>query len=189
MAGIYSPIKQASTAPELATALGDMMLAWTAAELAQVDAFAVLLNTSHHKASRLYQKLPNFRSRTQALLVLIELHPDFDRIKPVVLKISSLSKTRNDWVHGSFIRSWTGDDVRAVNNDEPSESPKRSKPIKAADIYNHANAVRGRALELDTELREVPAFQVWSEAQIEAYRKGEDRPRKPSEDRPPPEKT
>lgn len=173
MPGFYSPIRSSAKAPTLATALGDMMLAWTEAEHAQSLAFAVMLNTSLYKATRLYQKLPNFRSRTQALFALIELHPEFDSIRPSVSGLSSLSKTRNDWVHGNFIQSWeTPDDIRAINLDENLESPKRSKPIKAADIHNHAEAVRVRATALETTIREAPAFAVWSEAQLEEAKKG-----------------
>jgi hypothetical protein len=161
----YSILHNAINAPELAQALGDMILAWSYAERHMSTCFAVMLNSSLYKASRLYQKLPNYRSRTQALCMLIELHPEFEPIKGDVLKLSSLSKTRNDWVHGGFIKGHG--EIRAINLDEGLGSDKRSKPIKAADITNHAKAVRERSEALNAVLKSLPEYRVWSETQPE----------------------
>lgn len=166
MKTVYSPILKGSDAPELTAALGDMMFAWQHAEQVQIDCFSNILVAEYYKASRLYQKLPNFRSRTQALLTLIELHPGFEDLRPHILKLSKLSKTRNGWVHGIMIKEWSSSEIRAIDLDEPLESPKRSKPLKAADVHNHANAVRGAADQLSKALCQLPAYKAAQEALV-----------------------
>lgn len=166
----------------MAEALGDMVLAWHSAEDFLVGCFAAILGTEHYKASRLYQKLPNFRSRTQALLMLIELHPEFEPVQPFILKLSSLSKTRNNWIHGVMLMPFLGirtpddlRDLRAVDLDEPLTSKRRSKPIKPADIRNHADAVRKVALDLNAALSGLPAYAAWSEEILLKLTKGSNR--------------
>jgi hypothetical protein len=192
----YTPIDCGNQVQELARALGDMILAWQNAEYAQVDCFAAILNTEHYKASRLYQKLPNFRSRTQALLLLVELHPAFTAIQPHVLKLSKLSKTRNGWVHGVMLMPFGGirspddlNDLRTIDLDEPSESDKRSKPIKAGDIKNHADAVRHASASLTEALKNVPAYEAWSATLLLNQMRAAGLPDKPPEGPSPPPET
>ena len=165
------------------------MFAWTAAEHELAASFAVILGTSVYKGSRLYQKLPNYRSRTQAMYALLELHPEFAPLREPIAKLSNLSKTRNDWVHGRFIKEFGGKEVRSIDLDEGLDSDKRSKPVKAADIKNHANAVRAWTLRLYEARCSVPVHKAWSEAQIAETRKRAGPLDIPSEGPPRPEDT
>lgn len=168
---LYAPVWNALNAPEIATALGDMILAWSRAEHEQIVAFSIILTVPEHAGSRLYQKLPNFRSRTQALLTLVECYPEFDALKRHILKLSKLSKTRNGIVHGKIISGNGRKDVRLIDQNEPLDSPSRSRPIKAADISNHADAVRRCCDEMHGTIRGMGPYKDWIEARIREQKK------------------
>jgi hypothetical protein len=158
----FFSVHSAEKVQGLATALGDMLLAWTEAEDAQIHAMAAMLSIHINDALRVYQKLPNFRSRTQMLYLLIELHPPYEAISAEVGGLSKLSKTRNRYVHGGFIQSISEPtDIRSIDYSERSGSPNRSKPTKPADITNHANAVRKRAKALMRILEALPVYKAW----------------------------
>ncbi|WP_432200966.1 hypothetical protein ACRAQ7_01540 [Erythrobacter sp. W53] len=158
-ASMYQRLDNAQASPKLAAALGDMLLAWTAAEQAQIEAMAAMLNVAHNNCMRIYQKLPNFRSRTQMLKLLIEQNPEFEPILTEVEAISKLSKTRNRYVHGGFIES--KDEIRSVDYEKSSGHERRSVSTKPSDITNHANAVRTRAENLTGVLKSLGAYQRW----------------------------
>ena len=169
----YTTLRSAALSPGMARAMGDVILAWMYAESEQQQALAALIGSDPYKASRLYQKLPNFRSRTQTLLMLIEVHPEFEPIKTHIMKLSSLSKTRNNWIHGLFLKEAAGSNLLFVDLDEPANSAKRSKPIKPADIVNHANAVRNCGDRLTADLAKLKPYRAWSRAQTRARKKAQ----------------
>lgn len=160
----WFPVFSGSDAPDLASALGDMMLAWGKAEEEQVLLFAAILQISGDKASRLYQKLPNFRSRTQALLTLIDLHPEYAVTKADVLKLSKLSKTRNGYVHGLFIKDQASSAIRLCDLDEPYTSKARMRTTKANDVRTHADAVRQAASALSASKHGLQCYRDWKAA-------------------------
>lgn len=162
MAEFYA-LHDADKAPELAQALGEMLLAWNRAEEIQAQAMAAMLCIDLNDAIVLYQKYPNFRSRTQVIYSLIGLRPEFEGIRTAVEKLSGLSKTRNRYVHCTFLQD--ADDPKSlfsIDYGELEGSPNRTKPTKAADIGNHTRAVTRRAAELLAALKKIPHYQVWS---------------------------
>jgi len=99
-----------------------------------------------------YYRIPTFEARVKFILALISEWStskfDKDAIATAVEKLSSLSGTRNHWIHGD----WCADKSKTVtvifNHRVPSEHPERRKPVKDADVLNHCEAVKTRAKTL-----------------------------------------
>jgi hypothetical protein len=157
----FYPIFSAYESPDLASALGDMVLAWAGAEEKQVFLFSQILNITANRAERLYQEYSNFRSRTHALETLIELHPNFASTKPLVSKLSALSMTRNLYVHGMFLQSRDSSEIRLCNLGASESSHKRIRPTKPHDIIQHANAVRVAAWDLTSATQQIAGYEEW----------------------------
>jgi hypothetical protein len=138
----------------IATALGDMILAWSRAELAQINCMGAMLGVDEDKACKLYSRLPTFRQRSLALLALIELYPRFEAVKKPLLKLNGLSKTRNDLVHGFYVKDGFGD-VRVVDLKAPLDHDERSKPVVAFDVHQHAYTVRVWTKKLNESVFEI----------------------------------
>jgi hypothetical protein len=155
------PIWSAGENEALARAIGDVVLAWSMAEYAQVGMMAAILGVTHKRASVLYYQFSNFRSRTKALQALIEDSPEFEPLRPFVAKFSKLSKTRNEIVHGMYVQEIGSPKIYRARMDEPSNSPRRSNVTKPNDIMQHAEAVRAECRRFITEGRKVPAFAAW----------------------------
>ncbi|MBE5073672.1 hypothetical protein IM511_05075 [Erythrobacteraceae bacterium E2-1 Yellow Sea] len=176
MAGYYG-LFLGEDAPELARALGDMILAWTNAEERQAFAFAAMLDLNPDTAIVLYQKFSNFRSRTQSLYSLIDLHPDYEPCRKPIEKISGLSMTRNRYVHCTYLQDEDNpQDIRSVDYSQIENTPKRSLPVKAADIKNHAKAVLIKADELKDALWGIPQYKVWLETYLPNWMPDQDHP-------------
>ena len=158
---IYRPIWSASDNQDLATAIGDVILAWTQAEYDLVAMLAAMLDIPMNRASQLYHKIPNFRGRVQVLYTLMACTDVFEQFRPFISKLSSLSKTRNAIVHGAFIRAVEGLEIRRVRLDEPSESDNRSAVTKAHDIRQHADTVRATCLAFNEAGSSIPAYKAW----------------------------
>lgn len=158
---VYRPIWSANDDAELATAIGDVILAWNMAEYDQVAMMAAMLNIPFNRASQLYHRIPNFRGRTQALYALIGCTEGFDELTAFIAKYSKLSKTRNNIVHGAFIRSYDGKELRRISLDEPVGAPRRSIVTKANDIRQHADAVRAVAVSFREAGNAIPAYKAW----------------------------
>lgn len=126
---------------DIATALGDMMIAWSRAEVALTNALAVMIGMEEYEASRIYVQLPNFHSSIKLLNALIDVNPKFDPLTRPISKLNRLAGTRNSFVHGFYIYSETGK-VRVVDRRVPEEEEGRSKPVSAHDIHQHAHNVR-----------------------------------------------
>jgi hypothetical protein len=161
--GLYSR----ATAECLATALGDMILAWTQAEEEQTRAMAAMLDIDINDALRFYQNFPNFRSRTQMLYTLLDIYPAYETIRKEVAGLGKPSKTRNRYIHGGYIQSpLDHSQIVSINYAEPDEGDSRAKPVKAEDVTGHAEAVRLRANNLRAALNIVPAYKKWSKRPV-----------------------
>jgi hypothetical protein len=138
---------------QLAAALGDMLVAWAAAENALLVAMAYVLSANLHQMQVGYYRVPTFEARTKLLRALIiewkAKGSEKDRMSHVISKLSKLSTVRNGWVHGD----WAVDKARKktviFDFRETASSPKRNRPGKAADVTNHIKAVRNWTMELE----------------------------------------
>lgn len=158
---IYRPIWSAADNADLANAIGDVILAWTAAEYDLVAMMAAILNVPFAQASQAYHQISNFRSRTHSIYALIACAEGFEGFKPFVAKYSRLSKTRNGIVHGGFIQSLTSPEIRRIRLNEPSESEHRSIVTKPDDIRQHALAVRAVSIALRKAENSIPKYKAW----------------------------
>lgn len=150
----YHSLRNLKHDPELATALGNMVVAWAHAETVLLLTLARVTGASVHMAQAGYYRVPTFESRTKFILGLMaEWHPaaDFDReeILKAVEKLSKLASARNGWVHGDWCVAADKSHTVIFDHRTESGSPHRRRPVKAADIRNHNEAVLKRAAELD----------------------------------------
>jgi len=136
----------------LATALGNMVVAWARAETTIVKAYALVTNVHYNLAAAAYYNIPTFESRTKALLAMIEdrEEPFLEReaLRDAVSALVKLAKTRNTWVHGLWIFDQKPAVTRVFNMKHPSAT-RRATPVTANAVQQHVNAVRQRAKELE----------------------------------------
>src|SRR5437868_11802363 len=136
--------------PELATALGNMVVAWAHAETSLLFTLARVTGASVHMAQAGYYRIPTFESRTKFILALMqEWHPlaaEFNRgtIIKAVEKLSKLASARNGWVHGDWCVAADKSETVIFDHRADSQSAHRRRPVKAADVRNHNEAVLKR---------------------------------------------
>jgi hypothetical protein len=161
--------------PALGQALGDMLVAWSAAERALVITLQFLTHTKRSAAVAMYFRIPTFESRIKVIRALAadwtqpkipkesfiqEL--DVQALAKMVDKLSKLSLTRNGWVHGSWTFNPRDKTISVINYREPLDSEKRRTPIKANDIKVHVTAVKEwiRKLRGELDLLEAMSFEI-----------------------------
>jgi hypothetical protein len=149
---VYDDISDVNHDPELAKALGNVMVAWAFAETALVMALSRLTGVTVIRATRSYYRIPTFESRVKFIRALLEgwSHPAFDNasIDDAISRISSLSATRNKWVHGVWVKRKDSTATAIFNYRAPDDHHDRVKPVKAHDVNLHCETVRKHAREL-----------------------------------------
>jgi hypothetical protein len=150
----YFTLKDLNHDPDLARALGDMVIAWAYAETILIGVLACIMNSGLNIIQAGYYRIPTFEARIKFIRSLI---PDwnttkFDKaaIDNEVEKLSSISSKRNHWIHGDWCRERTSGTVVIFDHRSELTSPNRRKPVKAIDVKNHADTVRKRADALST---------------------------------------
>lgn len=137
--------------PELAEALGNLFIVWAAAESRMVWILAATCNLDINQANEAYYRIPTFDPRTNVIRALLaQWHTKKykpEEIAKVVARLSRLSKTRNGWVHGVWMKREGGDDT-AVINFRAAPGKERGKLVKVADVDNHLEAVRAQISQL-----------------------------------------
>lgn len=140
--------------PDLAQALGEMVITWANAEISLIGAMTrVSGSTNLRQMQHAYYHLNTFDARIKYVRALI---PDwrgegFDKeaIDNCVEKISKLAGARNHWIHGDWCMD-TSLNQPVIFDHRTSKDHLRKKPVKAADVMNHVEAVRARSNELKT---------------------------------------
>jgi hypothetical protein len=156
----YVDIDNLSHDPKLAEALGNMVVAWARAETQLANVFACIMVAHFNLATAAFYRIPSFEARAKVLLAILEKweNPTHDaaEIAAQITKLVRLAKTRNHWVHGVWCNEQT-DSPNTVVFDfrAPDDSERRRKPVKAADVTNHIEAVHGRIEALN---RLVPLY-------------------------------
>lgn len=148
MAEFYT-LHDLSHDPELAAALGNMVIAWAHAEHILVSALSRISGIRLNMSLAGYYRIPTFESRVKFILALI---PDWetdkfdkDAIAKAIEKLSKLAATRNHWLHGDWCTNKDRTLTVIFNHRVPLDSSERRKPVKEADVKNHCEAVNGRA--------------------------------------------
>jgi hypothetical protein len=165
-----SAIRRATDAPDLATALGDIILAWSMADSYLMQCVGAMLSLDDHKAKRVYYKIASFDARVKMILTLVDLFPDFKPICRHVLKLSSLSKRRNAYVHNAYLAEIGGSGLWLVDYGQALDHERRSKPARPSDMHQHADAVRRSAERLYLSLREVPPYKAERAERLRRFR-------------------
>lgn len=140
--------------PKIAEALGNMVVAWARVETQLANVFASAMRSHFNLAIAAYYRIPTFEARAKVLIGILESQQNKQaRAAEIVAEITGLmrlAKTRNHWIHGVWcneqadVRDTVVFDFRA-----PDDSDRRTKPVKAADIKNHVEAVRQRIAALN----------------------------------------
>lgn len=147
--GTFGGLRDLKHDRELAAALGDMVIAWSNAEQALVQVFHKLTNTSHAMATAAYYRIPTFEARTKTIRAMLsEWETDqYDpaEIQRAILKLNGLARTRNNWVHSTWLWQNGSGGTYICDYREEKDDPKRMRPVKAADVANHVEAVQLRA--------------------------------------------
>lgn len=146
-------LKDLKEYPDLAKSLGNMVIAWAYAENVLIEAMARISNMSLHMSQYSYYRIPTFESRVKFIHSLLEeWNPnnfDKDLIGKAITSLSKLSSSRNQWVHGDWCEIVEPKKEAVIFNHRlPPGSPDRRKPVKAADVDNHCEAVLSRSLAL-----------------------------------------
>jgi hypothetical protein len=139
---------------EIAAALGDMVIAWSAAEYSLIEVFATVAAIPWPMASAAYYQMPTYESRTKVLSAMLakwETAPfPVATLVNEINALSRLSKTRNHWVHGYWVQQLMGPTISTFDMRGPE--PREAKPVKAADISNHVAAVQRRTRAIQEAL-------------------------------------
>ncbi len=141
--------------PEVAAALGDMVVAWANAETSMVFALAAIMGCTANMSMMGYYRIPTLEARVKFLLGLIEEWQtdkfNKEEIARTIKSISGISGTRNNWVHGIWSENRATKEI-VVFNLRAREGNGRMKPVKAHDINDHAKTLRGHAEKLKSLL-------------------------------------
>jgi hypothetical protein len=139
--------------PRLATALGNMLVAWAYAEYTLVNTLAAIMAIDPNMAWVTYYRVPTFEARVKVIRAAITeweppAHLDKAAIDTAVEKLAKLSMTRNGWVHGDWCADGKFTETVIFDARRGPDDPARRKDMKAADVINHCEAVRRRAHDL-----------------------------------------
>jgi hypothetical protein len=149
----YKDLTTLNHDPDLAKALGNMMIAWAYAESSLCCAWARISGMNINMAMMGFYRIPTFEARRKVIQALLLEWNDpgrFDKaaIEREVDAISDLSGTRNDWVHGVWCFNENKPAENVIFDFRRADDKGRRKPVKAADVQNHVDTVIRRAKEL-----------------------------------------
>jgi hypothetical protein len=149
----YFRIQNLDEEPELAAALGNMVIAWSYAEQALMNVMGRVTGLPLNTVLGAYYRIPTINSRMQFLLVLLEQWkmPKFDptAIEREIIGLAKLSATRNHWIHNEWCRGGPSKEIVQFDQRAKVDSPHRRKVIKATDVSNHNDAVLKRCRKID----------------------------------------
>jgi hypothetical protein len=99
-----------------------------------------------------YYRIPTLEARVKLIRALISSWEtttfDKEAIDLEVSKLGKISGARNHWIHGDWCASRTTHEVVIFDHRAPRDGAGRRKPVKAADIENHIEAVQKRTHKL-----------------------------------------
>lgn len=136
----------------LAAALGDMIVAWADAERILHDIARLLTKMEYPMIHDIFARVPTFESRVKVVRALVERWakptPARDAVLVAIDKLSSLSKVRNRWVHGAWVKA-IGEPLTVVFDARLERGkPGHRKTVKAHDVSVHVETVHKRTWDL-----------------------------------------
>jgi hypothetical protein len=149
----YLDIDNLDHDPDLAVALGNMVVAWARAETALVKAYAVTTKMHYNIAAAAYYNIPTFESRTKALLAMVVDRPDpfpeRTALRDATVALADLAKARNRWVHGLWVVLKKKPSVTQVFNMKQPSATRRAAQVTTNAVRQHVMAVRQRTADLE----------------------------------------
>lgn len=156
---LFDDIDNLDSNPDIAAALGNMVVSWAFAESALSHTLSVVTGLEINRAMLAYYRIPTYESRTKFILNLAESWGaesfDKDAIAKCINGLSRLSKSRNKWIHGTWGKGQTTKLIVTFHLREQEPANIRQQ-VKAVDISNHNRAVRAKSHELFHLIRRVP---------------------------------
>lgn len=154
---MYYTLKDLDHAPEIAAALGNMIVAWAHADQMLIFALARISGMTIHMAQDGYHRLPTFEARVKFLKAIADEWQPEDFDKPAILqgidKLAKLARSRNHWVHGDWCAPDDRSSTVVFDMRAKDGTPDRRKTVKAHDIDHHRQRVIERADELGELIR------------------------------------
>ncbi len=148
---MYYDLPDLSHDPKLATALGNMVVAWANAESVLCGTMSRVSGININMALMSFYRIPTFEARRKFIqAMMLEWHPkDWNKvgIEKEIDGLSDLSLTRNDWVHGVWCSNKEKTET-IIFDYRRAEGKGRKKVVKDADVSNHVEAVRKRTKAL-----------------------------------------
>lgn len=150
---VYLKISNIDFAPDIAQALGEIMVAWSYIESVLLGLLNCLTRTRYSQSAAIFYSIPTFAGRVTLIKNIIETHhsltkPECEEILQAIEAVRGLSGTRNSYVHHAW--AVTSDFSSVVLFDYTAEpnGPNRRKTVKSNDMRQHADAVirRGHLL-------------------------------------------
>jgi hypothetical protein len=144
----YMTVRDLDYDPDLANALGRMIVAWSGADGALIDLFCRMTSTTWPMASRAYYRIPTFDSRIQMLTAMLAewQTPDY-RPKAIclaLLRLRKLARARNAWVHNRWARDVENSASVIFDYRAKPDTKERTRSVKPSDVINHLDAVHRR---------------------------------------------
>ena len=137
--------------------MGNMVIAWSAAEHYLKNLLGIITQTDHEITAAIYYRVSMFESRIKMIRALLQRWEtddyDVESIDKCIGKLSALSPARNRWIHGDYYVSFCFSRLATHDWREEAESPRRRQLVKAHDIRLHSETVRKRCLELSALTR------------------------------------
>jgi hypothetical protein len=149
----YTRIQNLNGEPELAAALGNMVIAWSYAEQALMNVMGRVTGMPLNIVLNGYYRIPTINSRMQFLAGLLERWEasKFDpaAISREIAGLGKLSATRNHWIHNEWCIGKPTKEIVQFDQRAKIGSAQRRKTVKAADVTNHNAAVLKRCKALN----------------------------------------
>ena len=141
----YESLVNLNHDPDLALALGNLIIVWSDVERSLVVVLHNVLGIHMDRCAEMFYSLPNFEARIRLISTLLSswkpTNADRDEIGKKVEKLRGCAAARNGWVHGNWVITNDHKTTYVFNMREPNDSTKKRKPTHAADVRNHNSAV------------------------------------------------
>jgi len=145
----YHSLSTLNAHQDLSAELGNMVVAWAFAENMLIHVMSRVSSLGLNMSQNGYYRIPTINSRMQFIIALIDDWETKVYDKLAILQeiegLGKLSTTRNHWVHGNWCVGGTSKEVVTFDHRAKIGSSSRRKPVKAADVKNHNEAVLTRA--------------------------------------------
>jgi hypothetical protein len=149
----YFRIESLESNPELAKALGNMVIAWSYAEQALMNVMGRITELPMNTVLNAYYRIPTVNSRMQFLLALLQKweKPGFDpsAISNEIEGLGKLAATRNHWIHNEWCQGRSSKEIVQFDQRAKIGSLQRTKVIRASDVSNHNSAVLQRCQKIN----------------------------------------